>query len=74
MPAQPVAEEQHPLDLGVSNREYVHLYLPIVIGEQSMFGRVEEANRAPQTTVCKPAQLTVAPNARPSRYVAAAAP
>ncbi len=36
MPAQPIAEQDHSLHLGVSNGEYVHLYLPIVIGEQSI--------------------------------------
>jgi hypothetical protein len=36
--------------------------------------RHSERQRAPETRVLQPDQLTVAPNARPSRYVAAAAP
>jgi hypothetical protein len=36
--------------------------------------RHSEPQRAPETRVLQPDQPTVAPNARPSRYVAAAAP
>jgi hypothetical protein len=34
----------------------------------------QSGNGLPRLMVWRPAQLTVAPNARPSRYVAAAAP